>query len=143
MIAARSLLSKKMVSDVLILDFDGHYGDGTNNIINSLGMESVVRHMTRTQPFGSPDESIGWALAAIEKKPGIVLLQAGADSLINDPFGAGYFTDEQWVSRDRMIFEVCRELRVPIVWNLAGGYNGQITIDMHVKTWESAKYVWS
>ena len=51
----------------------------------------------------------------------LLMYQAGADCHINDPLG-GRFTDEQLRQRDRTVFELCKELGLPVAWNLAGGY---------------------
>lgn len=143
MVSALKLLKNKSVDDVLILDFDGHYGDGTDDIINRLGVWDSVKHLTRSRPFNDAKTAIKIALDAIRKKPGIVMLQAGADSVDNDPFGAGYFTIKEWMQRDIEIFKLCRELDIPVVWNLAGGYNGDRTIKYHYGTWRNACDIFS
>jgi hypothetical protein len=51
----------------------------------------------------------------------VLLYQAGADPHIDDPLG-GWLTDAQLAQRDRLVFETCRELGLPVAWNLAGGY---------------------
>ena len=78
------------------------------------------------------------ALDALGEMPDIVLYQAGADSHVDDPFGAGYFDDAQWVARDKKIFRACRALDIPVAWNLAGGYNGEKTIALHASTYKSS-----
>lgn len=139
MVASLKLLDHNKVDSVLILDFDGHYGDGTDDIITEKCVSTKVRHLTRSKPFkNDPNEAIDAAMFAIEMKPSLVMLQAGADSLIGDPFGAGYFNNEDWLRRDYEIFKLCRHLNIPIVWNLAGGYNGEHTIKMHYGTWRMA-----
>jgi acetoin utilization deacetylase AcuC-like enzyme len=50
-----------------------------------------------------------------------VLYQAGADIHVNDPLG-GLLTTDQMRQRDRSVFANCARLRLPLVWNLAGGY---------------------
>lgn len=68
----------------------------------------------------------------------LVIYQAGADAHHLDPFGVGTLTDGEWLQRDRFIFESCRLAGVPIVWCLAGGYNGAKTIDLHTSTFTTA-----
>lgn len=138
MIAAERLWCACKVRQILILDFDGHYGDGTDDIIDMLGLSDSITHLTRHKPFEEAEQATAAALSAIGELPDLVMLQAGADSLLSDPFGAGYFTNEQWVERDQKIFRACKSLGVPIVWNLAGGYDGQHTVKMHYATWRSA-----
>ena len=143
MVAAAELIHYGHVDDVLILDFDGHYGDGTAGIIDRVGLEKVVINKTRGHPFDEPYHALMSALRAIDRNPGLVMLQAGADSCDIDPYGAGYFTRDQWIERDKLIFEACKKNETPVVWNLAGGYAGKDTIDLHYQTWLSAKLVWS
>jgi acetoin utilization deacetylase AcuC-like enzyme len=125
---------------ILILDFDGHWGDGTNDILQrQLAYLDNVVHLGRNHPFKDPEFATYFAIATIESyKPALVILQAGADSIIGDPFHAGYYTLESWLARDKAIFEVCHRLHVPIVWNLAGGYDGAKTIVAHRETFLNA-----
>ena len=54
----------------------------------------------------------------------IVFYQGGADVHVDDPLGpceAGMFESDMR-RRDRLIFELCRSHQIPVVWNLAGGY---------------------
>jgi len=136
-ITLQVLRSTGRIRSALILDFDGHYGDGTADIINWLDLDWIT-HMTRLHPFNKAETAIKQATEAIQLCPDIVIYQAGADSHVDDSFGAGYFTTEQWKRRDSEIFNHCHQLNVPIVWNLAGGYSGEKTIDLHVSTFQTA-----
>lgn len=128
---------------VLILDFDGHFGDGTQEFIDKGIVSNVLTtHLSRSHGFVNARQSVSVALEEIAKNPAVVFYQAGADSHINDSFGAGYFSHDEWVSRDEQIFTACRDAGVPIVWNLAGGYNGKDTILLHYSTWRTAKRVY-
>lgn len=51
----------------------------------------------------------------------LILYQAGADPHINDPLG-GVMTTEQMLRRDELVFSKCSAMRLPVAWNLAGGY---------------------
>lgn len=131
------------VQNVLIIDGDGHYGNGTEDIIKQMGLESRVAHITRPE-IGRPIQyhwnTRMWQSFARDlirsSKPGIILYQAGADAWDQDPFNAGYLSKEGLASRDRGIFTAAREAEVPLVWNLAGGYANvmQDTIDIHLQT---------
>ena len=140
-LAAETALAENCGS-VLILDFDGHYGNGTESCLSKL-KDTRITHLTRTKGFSDdPEQATKAALAAIGQLPGLVLLQAGADSWEGDPYGAGYFSYEQWVERDKKIFRACKALDVPIAWNLAGGYADKQTVMLHYKTFRSAVEVW-
>lgn len=51
----------------------------------------------------------------------LILYQAGADSHIDDPLG-GFLTTEQIKQRDAIVFREAKCWDIPLVWNLAGGY---------------------
>ena len=51
----------------------------------------------------------------------VVLYQAGADPHVDDPLG-GLLTTDELQTRDAIVFETLAERRVPVAWNLAGGY---------------------
>jgi hypothetical protein len=134
---------------VLIIDGDGHYGDGTQDIIEHLQLANRVRHVTRpaigeAQSRFSTPEWGRWAQDLIERhKPGIIMYQAGADAWVDDPYGAGYLTQMGLAQRDRGIFLAARIAGVPLVWNLAGGYSEtmQQTIDIHLMTLQQSDEV--
>ncbi len=64
-----------------------------------------------------------------------MLYQAGADPHLDDPLGGG-LTSEQLARRDRIVFEGCRQTGVPVVVNLAGGYQQPVerVVELHVNT---------
>ena len=110
---------------VAILDCDAHYGDGTDAIIETLGIDWVEHH-TQGSQFGMETDAANgayerWLETAIDKCSGcsVVLYQAGADPHIDDPLG-GILTTQQMSARDQRVFE--RLGHLPMVWNLAGGY---------------------
>jgi acetoin utilization deacetylase AcuC-like enzyme len=125
MVAALAMKDSGLVNRVAILDCDAHYGNGTDSIINALGIDWIEHH-TQGREFGIAFNAAHgayerWLDAAIEKCKtcDLVLYQAGADPHVNDPLG-GILTTEQMAARDRTVFEKLGHL--PMVWNLAGGY---------------------
>lgn len=128
---------KMIANDVAfaIVDCDRHFGDGTQDIIERLHLEDRVPHWTygRDVPSGyhwtNFETQIRQFINSFAKQtePGgrVLLYQAGADVHVNDPLGPGPtkgMTDDDMRQRDRLIFTLCRDLRIPVVWNLAGGY---------------------
>jgi acetoin utilization deacetylase AcuC-like enzyme len=109
-----------------IIDLDMHYGNGTDDIIRTLGL-SHIRHYT----FGGDCIDAGASAEAwLERLPEIVsgfeevdllIYNAGVDSHINDPLG-GILTTGQMARRDRIVFEGAAKLGVPVSVSLAGGY---------------------
>ena len=151
MVAAHTMMTDNVA--VAVLDCDRHFGDGTQEVIERLSLEDRVPHWT----YGR-DVPSGYFRADFEKKirrfietfaahsqPNrrILFYQAGADVHVNDPLGPGErrgMTDDDMRERDRLVFTLCRDLNIPIVWNLAGGYqqdrHGGISrvLDLHRAT---------
>jgi len=127
MVTALALLEAGEVQSVGILDCDAHYGNGTDDIINKLGVRSM-RHFTMGQHFHLR-ESVGpdgchfkhWLDKAIRgcADVDLVIYQAGADAHVNDPLG-GLLTGVEMAQRDHAVFQAFQGR--PLVWNLAGGY---------------------
>jgi acetoin utilization deacetylase AcuC-like enzyme len=125
MVAALALRRKGLVQRVAILDLDHHWGDGTHDILQQLGIRWVVHSSPKADLGGLPD-----ARSYLRRLPGIVssfhdcdllLYQAGADAHVDDPLG-GWMDDEQLAERDRIVFETAATFGLPVAWNLAGGY---------------------
>lgn len=137
MVSACKLKAEGLVQRVAILDCDQHHGNGTENIIETLNAGSWVKHVTTGKGYDND-------VSLLDRLPDIiagfedcdlVLYQAGADPHIEDPFG-GYLTTEQLRQRDEIVFSSCRRLGLPIAWNLAGGYQIDISkvVEIHVHT---------
>lgn len=126
-VVARRLAIERRVRRVLILDADFHYGDGTDDILKRLKLD-YVRHETLGRSFYRPEQGEAYLaeiraiLDSLRHNPvDLILYQAGADAHVDDPLG-GVLTTEQMGRRDRMVFDYAREQRLPLAWNLAGGY---------------------
>lgn len=140
MIAALNLPDCK----VGVLDFDQHYGDGTDAIIRHLGLSERVIH--RGHPGGGNAErwlkTIPGTLDAFNGCS-VVLYQAGADPHINDPLG-GWLTSDQMRRRDRLVFEGLLARGIPVAWVLAGGYQTpfRAVLDLHDATMQECAAAW-
>lgn len=139
MIAAQALRLHG-ATNVGILDCDAHYGNGTDNIIRKLGLEDEITHWTFGEQNITKDNAEEW----LKELPKIVsrfaecdvlLYQAGADPHVDDPLG-GSLTTEQMRRRDEIVFAVCKRLKIPVAWNLAGGYQSPLrkVLDLHDAT---------
>ncbi len=113
-----------------ILDLDMHYGNGTDDIIKVRDAKEWVRHFSGgaffSWPFHAPVffERLPDVLAKMADCD-VVLYQAGADPHIDDPGASehgGWLTTEELRKRDAMVFDALSMLKVPVAWNLAGGY---------------------
>ena len=125
MVTAMALHASGEATRVGILDFDQHYGDGTDNIIDRLHI-NWINHYSAGEHYGFATEARRFlssipGLVAAMKDCDVILYQAGADPHIDDPLG-GWLTTEQLYERDLLVFEAAAELGIPVAWNLAGGY---------------------
>lgn len=139
MVTACVLRFEAVVNRVGILDFDQHWGNGTDDILRQLSAD-WVRHYSSGAEWDSPKQATRF-LDAIPRLVesmadcGVILYQAGADPHVDDPLG-GWLTTEQLRERDRLVFENVATLGVPIAWNLAGGYQTPLrnVLDIHDNT---------
>ena len=150
MLKIHGLLKKGKVG---ILDLDMHHGNGTEDIIKKLNLDYIEhytiggRHMAPEAAeyfLGRLPEIFDEQFADVD----ILIYQAGADSCIDDPLG-GIFTQEQMRRRDRIVFEQCKRLGLPVAWNLAGGYQERFenvlaihraTIEEHLKIFHGSEF---
>ena len=113
MITALALKAKGVANRVGILDFDQHYGHGTDDIIKTLGVD-FVRHYAAGEHFSSTDQAPVFLqrkpeLVASMKDSDVILVQSGADPHSDDPLG-GWLAIEQLSERDRLVFETVTQL---------------------------------
>ena len=147
MVAACALHEEDAVGRVGILDFDEHWGDGTDDIIERLGAR-WTRHYSAGAHWQDADQAEAF-LGEIPRLVGtmrdcdVVLYQAGADPHVDDPLG-GWLTTEQLRERDRRVFESAQRLGVPIAWNLAGGYQEPLSkvLEIHDNTMRECERVY-
>ena len=143
-VTAFTLADEKQVSHVGILDLDMHNGDGTEALIQHHQAQDWIVHVSTCEEYTRPEQADeflgnieGWMSAF--RDCDLLLYQASADSHVDDPLG-GYLTTEQIKLRDKMVFSIAKEMKMPIAWNLAGGYQidetGSIgkVIEIHANT---------
>ena len=138
-IAARYAQQKHKLGKVLIVDWDVHHGNGTQDIFyedDSVFFFSTHQHpwypgtgpreetgrgkgqgttMNRPFPAGSGRKEIVGAfkddlLPAVNRfKPELVIVSAGFDSRIGDPLGQFRLTDDNFVELTAIVLEMARE----------------------------------
>jgi acetoin utilization deacetylase AcuC-like enzyme len=138
-VSAAALRANGEANRVGILDFDQHYGDGTDEIIDHLGIDWIT-HYTAGGSYWSRDQALtflGEIAAIVESMRycDVILYQAGADPHVDDPLG-GWLTTKQLFERDRLVFRAAKTAGIPIAWNLAGGYQSPLrkVLDIHDNT---------
>lgn len=142
-VAAMVLLQLGLARRVGILDCDHHYGDGTDDIVRRLNLGGKINHFTAGgDPSARHANTFLRGLSnQVKSMAGcdLVIYQAGADMHKDDPLG-GLLTTEQMAQRDRLVFHTAHMYRIPLVWNLAGGYQRdelgtiQPVLDLHAQT---------
>ena len=72
--------------------------------------------------------------------PELILYQAGADPLAEDPYSPLDLTAEDLMERDRTVFQFAKDNGIPIAWVLAGGYTADVSkiVEVHVNTFRAA-----
>ncbi len=137
MVAA--VAAHEQVERVGILDCDFHFGNGTDDILEQLKIDYVAHlttgGMARPRSAGEFLDDLPQLLD--EMNIDFLLYQAGADAHLDDPLG-GWMDSHQMRVRDRTVFDWCRRNGVPVVWNLAGGYQEPLerVLDLHHATME-------
>ncbi len=76
-------------------------------------------------------------------RPDLLLYQAGADPLRDDPYSPLDLGPDDLAARDRRVFEFCRAHAIPVAWVLAGGYTPDVSkvVEVHVNTARQAAAV--
>lgn len=77
--------------------------------------------------------------------PELLIYQAGADPLADDPYSPLSLTAADLLERDRTVFRFARAHGIPIAWVLAGGYTKDVAkvVEVHVNTFTAALDVYS
>jgi acetoin utilization deacetylase AcuC-like enzyme len=148
MVTAFALKAEGRAERVGILDFDQHYGDGTDDIIRTLGV-NFVKHFSSGAEYFRKSQANEFLqripqLVASMRDCDVILYQAGADPHVDDPLG-GWLTNEQLAKRDYLVFAAASQLSIPIAWNLGGGYQSPLrkVLDIHDQTMLAAAFVYS
>ncbi|MCV2352284.1 hypothetical protein [Paucibacter sp. Y2R2-4] len=152
MVAALEVMAQKPGARIAIVDFDMHYGDGTDDIRKRLGLQKSICHIRAGLEV---DEGMGrYFMSSMTdmllstrdyfgRAPDLVLYQAGADQHIKDPLG-GLLTTAEMKRRDEYVLQSYARWGVPVAFNLAGGYQtdeaGTIepVLKLHRQTMEEA-----
>jgi acetoin utilization deacetylase AcuC-like enzyme len=143
MIAALKLKASSLVNTLGIIDCDQHYGNGTDDIIRRKNA-TWIKHYSFGELGIEPKTSKPWLLDFENKLKGfsqcdVIFYHAGADPHLEDPLG-GTLSTGQLEKRDEIVFKTFYEMKIPVVWNLAGGYQTplQKVLDLHKTTYEIA-----
>lgn len=155
-VAIRALQADRIVRRVAVVDLDVHQGNGTNAIFaGDERVHTFSMHGRRNYPFhkvpgtvdveledGTGDDeyldalhvTLPRTLAAADAD--LVVYLAGADPHERDRLGRLRLTHDGLARRDAYVLERCREIGLPVVITIAGGYGQDIdeTVAIHART---------
>lgn len=155
-IAIRTLQRDNKIERAAIVDLDVHQGNGTHAIFAAdERVFTFSMHGSRNYPFqrnpgnldvelpdGTDDDIFLEKLTTLlprvlaDASPDLVCYLAGADPHENDRLGRLKLTFSGLSRRDRLVIESCREVGIPMLITIAGGYGRDIndTVRIHVNT---------
>ncbi len=151
-VAARYALDVRGLERVMILDWDVHHGNGTNDIFHaSDDVLFVSIHQSPLYPGTGPAGDVGSGrgrgftvnlpvgagaddrlfCGLVERvavplarafAPRLVLISAGYDAHRDDPLGECELTEDGYAAMTRSMRTICRTLDAPLGFVLEGGY---------------------
>jgi len=155
-VAAADLRATGDVRRVAVVDLDVHQGNGTHALFaGDTATYTFSMHGRRNYPFtkvpgtldveledGTDDATylslLADALPRVlrEARADVVFYLAGADPHEGDTLGRLRMTYEGLRRRDAMVLDMCREIGIPVVITMAGGYGREVrdTVRVHVGT---------
>jgi acetoin utilization deacetylase AcuC-like enzyme len=155
-VAIRALQRDRRIARAAVIDLDVHQGNGTHAIFSDDdSVFTFSMHGGRNYPFRKvpgrldvelpdrtgDDEYLAALIAAVPRvladaRADLVVYLAGADPHEHDRLGRLALSFEGLARRDSIVLEQCREIGIPVVVTIAGGYGTQIeeTVAIHVAT---------
>ena len=155
-VAAAVLLRDGSIGRATVVDCDVHQGNGTAAIFRDQpAVFTFSLHGAKNFPFrketsdldvtfedGAGDDEYLAALAAHlprvldAHRPDIVFYLAGADPFEGDRLGRLKVTIEGLRTRDRLVFDACRDRDIPVAVAMSGGYcpDVEAIVTIHTNT---------
>jgi len=169
-----ALVAAGEIRTAAVLDMDVHYGNGTAQLAvsrphlfalslygndfwdNFCYRDVSERHHTdggNHKSFALPKgcnrqtllEIMDEALPLLaERKPDVLLYQAGADPYFEDPYSPLALDHDDLRARDRRVFEFTKAHGIPVAWALAGGYTNDVSkvVRVHLNTFAAWREVY-
>ncbi|WP_299260716.1 histone deacetylase [uncultured Kushneria sp.] len=146
-VAAHEAMTVHGINNLLIIDCDVHQGDGTAYVFRHdprvftcsiHGVDNfpfTKRHSDRdiALPRGTDDAAYQNVLAREipalldQRRPALVLYDAGADVHANDRLGHFELSLEGLYRRDLFVLKQCRQRDIPVAAVIGGGYDRDLT----------------
>lgn len=161
--AANYLLHHQQVNKIMVVDLDVHQGNGTAEIFqNDPRVFTFSMHGANNYPMikehsdldiGLPDyANDSFYLSTLEVnlknlldqvQPDFIFFQSGVDILATDKLGRLSITREGCKQRDRLVLQLARQNKIPIVVSMGGGYSPDFRdiIEAHANTYRLAQEI--
>lgn len=158
-IAANWLINEKLVGKILIIDLDVHQGNGTAEIFkNEPNVFTFSMHGRNNYPLKKEQSDLDVELedgisdsiylyklqANLDSilnsfKPDFIFYQSGVDVLESDKLGKLALTLDGCKKRDEIVLNCAKQLEVPIVCTMGGGYSKEIKtiVEAHANTFRT------
>jgi acetoin utilization deacetylase AcuC-like enzyme len=162
-IASKWLMHEKEVNKILIIDLDVHQGNGTAKIFeNDPNVFTFSMHGKNNYPLkkelsdldieledGTGDRDYLYLLESSlhsilkDFDPDFVFYQCGVDIIDTDKLGKLKVSKEGARKRDILVFDTVKQLDVPVVCSMGGGYSPKIAdiVDAHANTFRMAQTI--
>ncbi|GAA4746897.1 histone deacetylase family protein [Flavisolibacter ginsenosidimutans] len=163
-VAANYLLQKNLATKILIIDLDVHQGNGTAKLFEDKdAVFTFSMHGRNNYPFHKEKsdldveledgtttqvylQKLGDVLPSLlqEVKPDFAFYLSGVDILETDKFGKLKVTMEGCKERDRLVFSLLKEAKIPCVVSMGGGYSPRVKtiVEAHCNTFRLAKEIY-
>jgi acetoin utilization deacetylase AcuC-like enzyme len=162
-IAANYLLDIGLAKKILIVDLDVHQGNGSAQIFaNEPRVFTFSMHGANNYPLFKENSDLDVALPDFaddqfylktldrtlkslidEVTPDFMFFQSGVDILETDKLGKLSVSLEGCKQRDRIVLEIAKRNRIPIVASMGGGYSDFKTIiEAHSNTYRLAQEIY-
>jgi len=155
-VAIRRVQKDGRIARAMVIDTDVHHGNGTAAIFaDDPSVFTLSIHQFANYPHYKPPSNLDIHLADgvgdeeyLERLtegcraalsgfiPELIVFIAGADPYGDDQLGGLKLSMEGLMARDRFVFGLAREKRIPVAVTLAGGYARKVedTVTIHVNT---------
>jgi acetoin utilization deacetylase AcuC-like enzyme len=162
-IASNFLLNTHGLNKILIIDLDVHQGNGTAALAQKdERIFTFSMHGRNNYPLQKEQSDVDVELEdGIQDKeylallannlddilnkfePDFVFYQCGVDILATDKLGKLAVTMNGCRERDRFVFDRIRQIGVPVVCTMGGGYSPQIKdiVEAHAQTFRTAMHL--
>ncbi|MCO5269457.1 MAG: histone deacetylase [Brumimicrobium sp.] len=163
-IAIQWLLNQQLAKNVLVIDLDVHQGNGTAEIFqNTPEVFTFSMHGKNNYPLKKEVSDLDIPLVdgikdkdylyTLEKSldqilthfsPDFIFFQSGVDILETDKLGRLAVTQDGCKQRDHIVLNLAKELNVPIVVSMGGGYSKEIKhiVEAHANTYRLAQEIY-